>query len=194
MSNNAEFVAGAGVRAPAQRVIIMGPPGSGKSTVGGAVAASMGVPLISTGDLLRDEVARGTELGRKAKPFLDSGQYAPDDVVSEALRHRLAVPDAAGGFVLDGYPRTKSQAQGIDNLSTIDKVLYLDLPADESLARIANRGKTSGRSDDNESVARDRIALFDRETAPVADMYERDGRLNRIDARRPWRDIMKGLS
>jgi len=188
-SANAEFVSGMGVRRPAQRMILMGPPGSGKSTVGQALADSMGVPLISTGDLLRQHALEGTDIGKRAQPYVDSGKYAPDEVVTQALQHRLAVPDAAAGFVLDGYPRTKAQAQGIDNLSTIDKVLYLDLPTDVSLSRIAKRGKTSGRADDDESVARERMSLYARETQPVADMYEKQGRLDRIDAQSPWKSL-----
>ena len=188
-SANAEFVSGMGVRRPPQRMVLMGPPGSGKSTVGRALADSMGVPLISTGELLRQHASDGTELGMKAQPYIDSGQYAPDEVVTEVLKHRLAVPDAAAGFVLDGYPRTKAQAQGIENLSTIDKVLYLELPTDVSLSRIAKRGQTSGRADDEASVARKRFSVYERETQPVADSYEQQGRLEKIDARSPWKSF-----
>lgn len=167
----------------------MGPPGSGKSTIGQALADSMGVPLISTGQLLRDEADKGTPLGVRAKSLTDQGLYASDDDVNEALRHRLAVPDAAGGFVLDGYPRTKAQAQGITNMSTIDKVLYLDLPSSESEKRLLNRGKTSGRSDDTADVITNRLALYDRETLPIRDHFQKQGLEQTIDAMNPWRDL-----
>jgi len=189
MSHNAEFMSGQGSRNAPQRVIIMGPPGSGKSTIGQALADSMGVPLISTGQLLRDEAAKGTPLGARAKSLTDQGMYASDDDVNEALRHRLAVPDAAGGFVLDGYPRTKAQAQGITNMSTIDKVLYLDLPSSESEKRLLNRGKTSGRSDDTADVITNRLALYDRETLPIRDHFQKQGLEQTIDAMNPWRDL-----
>lgn len=170
----------------------MGPPGSGKSTVGGALAASMGVPLISTGELLREEVRRGSDLGQQARPYLDSGQYAPDELVNEALRHRLSVPDAAHGFVLDGYPRTKAQAQGLDNLSPIDKVVYLDLPSEESEKRLLNRGKTSGRSDDTKDVIQARISLYEREAGPVREMFQKQGKEEVLDGKSPWRTVRAG--
>lgn len=189
MSINAEFMSGQGARKAPQRTVIMGPPGSGKSTIGKALADSMGVPLISTGDLLREEALKGTDLGNRARVYMDQGQYAPDEVVNEALRHRLAMPDAVSGFVLDGYPRTKAQAEGIDNLTTIDKVVYLDLPSDVSEQRLLNRGKTSGRSDDTPEVIKSRLSLYERETVPVRGHFQKKGLETVVDARTPWRSL-----
>lgn len=191
MPLNAEFISGRGQTQDPRRVIVMGPPGSGKSTIGGALAKSMGVPLISTGDILRDEAAKETELGLAARPYLDSGEYAPDDLVTRALGRRLGAPDASAGFVLDGYPRTPEQASALDRLAPADEVIYLNLSEEESRRRILNRGKTSGRSDDNDEVITNRLAQYKETTKPVKDLYADKGVLTEIDAENPWHLLRK---
>lgn len=186
MPLNAEFIAGRGQTRDPRRVIVMGPPGSGKSTIGGALAKSMGVPLISTGDILREEVAKETDIGFAARPYLDKGEYAPDDLVTRALGRRLNAPDASAGFVLDGYPRTPEQASALDRLAPADEVIYLNLSEEESRRRILNRGKTSGRSDDNDEVITKRLQTYKDTTKPVKDLYANKGLLTEIDAENPW--------
>jgi adenylate kinase len=186
MPLNAEFIAGRGQTRDPRRVIVMGPPGSGKSTIGGALAKSMGVPLISTGDILREESLKETDIGLQARPYLDSGAYAPDDLVTRALGRRLNAPDASAGFVLDGYPRTPEQASALDRLAPADEVLYLNLSEEESRRRILNRGKTSGRSDDNDDVITERLKTYQEKTKPVRKVFEDKGILTEIDAENPW--------
>lgn len=157
--------------------------------MGQALATKMGVPFISAGDVLREHVSQGTELGRRARPYLDSGQIAPDDVVASALDERLGAPDAARGFVLDGYPRTPGQAERFDRSHSADRVIHLDIDEQESLRRITKRSKTSGRSDDNEKVLADRWDVYRSQTAPVLDRYAKRDLLQRVDGKRPWRDL-----
>lgn len=189
MSANAEFVRGVGQTKSPGRVVLIGPPGSGKSTVGQALATKMGVPFISAGDVLREHISRGTDIGQQAQPYLDRGQIAPDDLVASALDHRLGAPDAARGFVLDGYPRTPGQAERFDQSHRPDKVIHLDIDEQESLRRITNRAKTSGRSDDNAQVLADRWKVYRSQTAPVVDRYAQRDLVQRVDGRRPWRDL-----
>lgn len=189
MPLNAEFISGRGQTRDPKRVVIMGPPGSGKSTIGGALARSMGVPLISTGDILRREVAQGTEIGQEAKQYMRTGHYAPDALVTRALGRRLGEPDAAAGFVLDGYPRTPEQASALDRLAPADEVLYLNLSEEESRRRILNRGKTSGRVDDNDEVITERLKTYKETTGPVKGLYAKKGVLKEIDASSPWKHL-----
>jgi adenylate kinase len=186
MPLNAEFIQGRGQTRDPRRVIVMGPPGSGKSTIGGALAKTMGVPLISTGEILREEAARETDIGLEARPYLDSGQYAPDELVTRALGRRLNAPDASAGYVLDGYPRTTEQVSALDRLSPADEVLYLSISEEESRRRLLNRGKTSGRSDDNDDVITDRLRTYKEQTAPVKGAFKERGILTEIDAQNPW--------
>jgi adenylate kinase len=178
MSLNAEFAKGQ-PRAP-QRVLLMGPPGSGKSTVGQVLADSMGVPLISTGELLRQQVEQDTTVGREAARYLSQGQYAPDHVVDQVLAGRLQQPDATAGYVLDGYPRTVSQAEAIRD--QVDSVMYLDLPREESERRMLNRG----RADDIPEVIKDRLDLYERESGAVRKALPA---ARVVDARRPWQGL-----
>lgn len=174
---------------PGQRVVLIGPPGSGKSTVGQALATKMGVPFISAGDVLREHVAHGTDLGRQAQPYLDRGQIAPNYLVASAVDQRLGAPDAARGFVLDGYPRTRGQADLFDKSHGADRVIHLDIDEQESLRRITKRAKTSGRSDDNARVLADRWRVYRSETEPVIGRYANKNLVQRVDGRRPWRDL-----
>jgi len=126
------------------RVLMAGSPGSGKGTHGRRLGADLGLPHIATGDLLRDQVAAGTPIGREAKAFMDRGDYVPDDVMIEMIRDRLVQPDAARGFVLDGFPRTQGQANELDKLladlgQSIDAVVVLEVPIEEIVQRLSAR-------------------------------------------------------
>ena len=134
-------------------VVFFGPPGSGKGTQASRLAAALGIPQISTGDLLRANVARGTELGKIAKPIMESGALVPDDLVTRMLKERLAEPDAAGGALFDGYPRTVPQAEALDGLLAesgrkVVAVLFIDVPDAPIIERLVKRATLEGRADD----------------------------------------------
>lgn len=158
-------------------VILFGPPGSGKGTQSEKLIAHYGIKHLSTGDLLRSEIAQGTPLGLEAKSVMDKGQLVPDEVVigmiSSALERNPTVP----GFLFDGFPRTVAQAEALDKLLALKRteigvVLALDVSEEELVGRLLNRGKTSGRSDDtNEDIIRARIIEYKTKTATVAQYY-----------------------
>ena len=159
-------------------LILFGPPGSGKGTQSEKLIDKYGLIHLSTGNLLRDEIVRRTELGLEAKKFMDNGQLVPDSVVIGMNRSAITSNPHAKGFLFDGFPRTVAQAQALDELlaenrSEINAVLALEVGEEELVERLLNRGKTSGRSDDiNEKVIRARITEYQNKTAPVAGYYE----------------------
>lgn len=165
--------------------LVFGPPGSGKGTQASRVAVRLGIPHVAAGDMLRDEVARDTPLGREAKPIMDNGGLVPDDLVVRMIESRLTQPDAAKGVLLDGFPRTVPQAVTLDSMlarrnATVSEVISLEVPDDELKTRILKRATTEGRSDDTaEGLAR-RLVVYRQETAPVLDHYRATG--TRIDA------------
>ena len=158
-------------------LILFGPPGSGKGTQSEKLIAKYGMRHLSTGDLLRSEIAKKTPLGQEAKKVMDQGQLVPDEVVISMIRHALDENPQSKGFLFDGFPRTAIQAEALDKLleernSSIAVMLALDVSEDELVRRLEKRGKTSGRSDDdNESVIRARIIEYHDKTAAVADYY-----------------------
>lgn len=144
-------------------IILFGPPGSGKGTQSERLIAAYGLKHLSTGDLLRNEIAKKTPLGIEAKSIMDKGQLVPDEVVVGMISSALDQNPSANGFLFDGFPRTKAQSEALDNLlksknTEIGVVLAMDVSEEELVKRLINRGLTSGRSDDNsESVIRARI-------------------------------------
>lgn len=161
------------------RLVFLGPPGAGKGTQAKRLASDLAVPHLSTGDMFRSAIAGGTEVGLAAKRFMDEGRLVPDEVVDALVAERLGRQDAAGGFVLDGYPRTLHQAGALEGLSPLDQVLCLDLPTDELKRRILARGE--GRKDDTEAVVEERLRVYEAETAPLIEYYRERSLLRRID-------------
>jgi len=192
------------------RLIFLGPPGSGKGTQSKLVAAAVGVPHISTGDMLRTHIAADTDLGRKAADLMQAGDLVPDDLVIAMLTDRIAAEDAGDGFILDGFPRNLAQARALDEspAGTVDRVALLLVDEDEIVRRIAGRrccsqGHTyhlddrpparpgvcdldgerlEQRPDDSEEVIRKRLAVYRRETEPLIDFYAERGLILEIKA------------
>jgi adenylate kinase len=190
-----------------RNVILLGGPGAGKGTQAERIVADHELPHISTGEMLRAAVAKGTEMGREAQKYMESGRLVPDEVVIGVVRDRLAEPDAAEGFLLDGFPRTVPQAEALDAMlaeagRSITHVVAIDVPADELVQRIAGRrscsvcgkiynvtfdppkadgvcdldgGELTQRADDNEETVRNRIAVYEAQTAPLIGYYTDKG-------------------
>jgi adenylate kinase len=192
-------------------VILLGGPGAGKGTQAERIVARYGLPHVSTGEMLRAAAAAGTEMGLAAQRFMQAGDLVPDEVVIGVVRDRLAQPDAAAGFLLDGFPRTLPQAEQLDRMlegagRAVSHVILIDVPAEELVQRIAGRRTCGGcgklynvtfdpprvdgvcdvcgsqltqRADDTEETVRNRLAVYDAQTAPLVGYYERRGVLGR---------------
>jgi adenylate kinase len=160
-------------------LVLFGPPGSGKGTQSDKLVQKYKLVHLSTGNLLREEIAQQTPLGMEAKNFMDKGQLVPDEVVIGMVDNYFDKHKGAKGFLFDGFPRTVAQARALDNLldlkmTSISAVVALEVTEEELVKRLLNRGKTSGRSDDtNEEVIRKRYAVYLKETAPVAEHYKK---------------------
>lgn len=168
------------------RLLIVGPQGSGKGTQGVRIAEAFGIPVVSTGDIFRANIKNNTELGQKVKAITDAGNLVPDEVTSEIVRDRLSQDDAQGGFLLDGYPRNLAQVTHLDEFlsgrgEALDAVILLDVPREESLARLTLRAEKEGRSDDTEEAIAKRLDIYEKETAPIIGRYEERGIVDRID-------------
>jgi adenylate kinase len=170
------------------RIVLVGPPAAGKGTQAGRIVDRFGGVHIATGDILRSNAERGTELGRTAGRYMDRGELVPDDVMIDMVLERLAEEDCAGGFVLDGFPRTVPQAEALgerlDELGRpLDAVVSLEVGEDELRDRLAARAKEQDRAeDDDEGAIRRRLELFDRETEPLLNFYDGNGLLVSVQA------------
>lgn len=170
-------------------LLVLGPQGSGKGTQAKRISAAYGIPHVSTGDMFRAAIAERTELGSRVEPILASGELVPDDLTVELIRERLAAPDAAAGFVLDGFPRNLAQAEALDAMldgigRALDAVLFFDLSDEVAIERIHGRAVQEGREDDTpEAVAR-RLAIYHEQTEPVVERYRATGKLVPLHAER----------
>ena len=159
-------------------IILFGPPGAGKGTQAKILIKTHDIVQISTGDMLRDEVNSGSNLGKTAKSIMDSGGLVSDKIIMSIIEERISKPDCQNGFILDGFPRTSAQAEALDNLlelkgTSIKTMLAMEVSEEELVNRLLKRGETSGRTDDNnEGVIRARIAEYHKKTAVVADYYK----------------------
>jgi adenylate kinase len=181
-------------------LVLFGPPGSGKGTQSENIVERFGLIHLSTGNLLRQEIADKTPLGLEAKNFMDKGQLVPDEVVIGMIDSCLVKHAAAKGFLFDGFPRTIAQAEALDKLlalkkTSIGKVLALDVSEDELVKRLVKRGETSGRSDDtNEEIIRKRFSVYKNETEPVAAYYKDQGKLERLPGEGSVAEIFDRIS
>ena len=168
------------------RMLIIGPPGSGKGTQAERISERLGVVAISTGDIFRANVKGGTPLGLEAKQYIDNGDFVPDSVTNKMVRDRLLQEDATSGFLLDGYPRTTCQVDELDDIlasgdQVLDVVLQLTADDEELVSRLLHRAKETGRSDDNEAVIRHRLDLYHGQTEAVVAKYAERGILAQVD-------------
>lgn len=190
------------------RILMLGAPGAGKGTVAQKLVERYGAPQISTGDLLRAAVAAGTELGKKAKAIMDAGQLVPDEVVIGIVRERVSEPDCQKGFILDGFPRTIPQAEAVRDFATLDVVVNLEVPDEVIIERLEARrtcrncraiynlknvppkvegkcdqcgGELYQRDDDCREAIETRLATYRKQTQPLVEYYEKQGKLRSLD-------------
>jgi len=168
------------------RIVLLGPPGSGKGTQAALLRDRLGLAHISTGVLLREAVEQRTELGLKAKRYMDAGDLVPDDLMLGLIEERLGQPDVANGFILDGYPRNLVQAEALDDVlerigQPVDVAISVTVNESEIVDRLSKRAIEEGRSDDTEEVIRNRLRVYAEQTAPVAGHYAERGQLREVD-------------
>lgn len=168
------------------RMVLLGPPGAGKGTQAARIAERLSIPAISTGDIFRANVAGATELGLRAKSYMDAGEYVPDSVTNAMVKDRLRADDAAGGFLLDGYPRTEAQVHELASMlaesgQALDVVLEITADTEAVVARLLKRATEQNRADDTEPVIRRRLEVYAEQTAPLAALYKAEGRLVQVD-------------
>jgi adenylate kinase len=180
------------------RIVLFGPPGSGKGTQATRIAEHYGGIHISVGDILRAETAAGTELGLRVQSYLGVGDLVPDELVVDLLWGRILEAARGSGYVLDGFPRTVGQAEvvyrrAVEAGVTADTAVYLDAAEEPLVARMLARGHVDGRPDDTAEVIAHRLSVFARETAPLVDYYERRGLLVRIDALPPPDQVTEAI-
>ncbi len=175
-------------------LLVLGPQGSGKGTQATRISAAHGIPHVSTGEMFRDSIARGTGLGKQVEPILASGELVPDDLTVALIRERLAAPDAGAGFVLDGFPRNLAQAEALDEMladiaRTLDAVLFFDLSDEVALDRIRGRALEEGREDDTPDAIARRLAIYHEQTEPVVERYRATGKLVPLHADRSIEEV-----
>ena len=191
------------------KLVFIGPPGIGKGTYAKAISQKYGIPHISTGDIFREEIAKGSELGRKVKEYVDKGLLVPDEIVIEVVKKRLSQPDCARGFILDGFPRTLKQAEALDQITRIDAVLLFNAPLEIIIERVSGRricpncgaiyhikwrppktpdvcdvcgARLIRRRDDEPDVVRRRYEIYLETFTPIIEYYRRKGLLVEVDA------------
>ncbi|MBV7363472.1 adenylate kinase [Actinomycetaceae bacterium TAE3-ERU4] len=168
------------------RMVLIGPPGAGKGTQAKHICEKLNIPHISTGEIFRQNISEGTELGVRAKDYIEKGEYVPDSVTVPMVKARLQCPDTKDGFLLDGFPRTVAQARVLHDLlasidSDLDMVLEITADTEEVIKRMLNRAKVEHRPDDTEDVIRHRLEVYRELTEPIATYYEEHDLLIQVD-------------
>ena len=178
-----------------RRIVFLGPPNSGKGTQAKVLAEKLQIPSISTGEMLRAAVAAGSHLGGRVETVMARGELVADDLMAEVVRVRLGQPDAAEGFLLDGYPRTAAQAATLEDIlaeagASLDDVILIDAPEEV----LVNRALGRGREDDREEIVRQRLRIYQQQIAPLTDLYETRGQLHRIDGDQTIEEVGRQVS
>jgi adenylate kinase len=168
------------------KLLIMGPPGVGKGTQAKIIKDKLRIAHISTGELLRQEIAKRTEVGIVAKKYIDQGKLVPDNFLFTIVNERLGQPDCRDGYILDGFPRTLNQANGLETIMgsfdhSLDRAISLYADEDALVERLVKRGENSGRSDDTSNIIRNRQKIYWQQTAPLLDFYEERGLLDNVN-------------
>lgn len=180
-------------------VVIFGAPGSGKGTQSDLIVEKYGLVHLSTGDILRAEIAKGSEVGKIADGLISKGQFVPDDVIITVLDNAIDQHPTAKGFIFDGFPRTVVQAEALDSLLKkrnirVSVMLNIDVHQAELVKRLLNRGKTSGRSDDNLATIQERINVYEQKTLPVIQFYDKQGKHVRIKGTGTMEEVFASIS
>ena len=203
------------------KLIFLGAPGAGKGTQAEIIAGKLNIPTVSTGNIIREALANGTEMGLKAKAFIEAGKLVPDDVVIGIIKERLAADDCDGGFILDGFPRTIPQAEALDNMGIIiDKVVDIDVPDENIVNRMSGRrvckacgssyhienkkpkvegvcdacgGELQIRKDDAPETVLDRLNVYHEQTEPLKDYYAKCGKLRSVEGTAPIKEITASI-
>lgn len=180
-------------------IVLFGAPGTGKGTQSGLVIEKYRMVHLSTGDMLRAAISEGTPMGLEASKYIDQGLLVPDEVILKEVSYTIAKNDASTGFVFDGFPRTLPQAESLDRMLDeknipINLVFYLDVHEDELYKRILHRAEISGRSDDKEETIRKRIEVYNQQTRPLIDFYEKQGKVTRVDGMRDIDEVFESIA
>ncbi len=182
------------------RLVLLGPPGAGKGTQAQRLVARHGIVQLSTGDMLRAAVKAGSPVGKRAQAVMDRGDLVSDDIMIEIIADRIRQPDAARGFILDGFPRTVAQAEALSELLQqrglgLDAVVEIGVDEESLLARIDKRARETGqaRADDTPETLRKRLAVYREQTAPVADYYRGKGMLSRVDGMQAVEEVEEAI-
>ncbi len=176
------------------RIVFMGPPGAGKGTQAKIICDQYGIPQVSTGEILRGAVKNGTEMGRKAKEFMDAGKLVPDSVVIGIVKDRIREPDAQKGYILDGFPRTLDQADALKAMlkeigTPLQIALNLDVRDQLLIDRLLDRARKEGRADDTEPVIKSRLETYHSQTRPLIDYYRKEGILVEVQGEGSLDDV-----
>jgi adenylate kinase len=179
--------------------IFLGPPGSGKGTQAKVLAERLGIPHISLGDLLREEVKKKSPIGLRAGSFMDAGKLVPDELTVELTEKRISQPDCRPGFIIDGFPRSSAQAEALDKMFKdkrleLEAVIYFHVSEEETVKRLLNRAQIEGRADDNAAAIRTRFEVYEKSTRPLIDHYKQLGKLVEINAARTIEEIGRDLA
>ena len=181
-------------------IILLGPPGSGKGTQAQRLISRRGLVQLSTGDMLRDHIAKGTELGKKAKEIMDRGELVADSIILAMIRERLESPAGMAGVIFDGFPRTVAQAEGLDAMldelgQRIHAVIELEVDEEEMVERVEKRAKETGgeRSDDNAETMKKRLKVYEEQTAPILPYYAAQGLVEPVDGMQGMEEVAEQI-
>jgi adenylate kinase len=179
-------------------LVFLGPPGSGKGTQAVRVAKQLGITHLSTGDVLREAVKNGTDLGRKAEGFMKRGELVPDDLIIGLIENKVTGGELSGGFILDGFPRTMEQAKSLKTMFEkndirLDKAILLKVSDEEIIKRIAGRAAAEGRADDTEDVVRNRLDVYNRQTKPIESFYRGESILTEVQGEDTMENVFQKI-